>query len=186
MKIYPEKEYRKKIKEEQLFYDTSLKARLLSYDSWFMGKYLLHLRYAEWYDTHQNLTLNKILGGVNKIILRKLGRKTGFQIGLHTCDFGIKFYHWGWCIINCKARIGKNITLYPGVTIGASASGVPVIGDNVFIGLGAKVFGGITIGNNVIIAPNAIVTKDVQPDTVVGGVPAKIIKTNTHIKNNNM
>lgn len=63
MKIYPEKEYRKKIKEEQLFYDTSLKARLLSYDSWFMGKYLLHLRYAEWYDTHQNLTLNKILGG---------------------------------------------------------------------------------------------------------------------------
>ena len=55
-------------------------------------------------------------------------------------------------------------------------SGVPTIGDNVFLGLGCKVFGGITIGNNVIVAPNAVVTKDVPDNCVVAGVPARIIK----------
>ena len=67
--------------------------------------------------------------------------------------------------------------IYPGVTIGQTSHGkVPVIGDNVFIGLGAKVFGDIKIGNNVIIAPNAIVVKDVPDNAVVGGIPAKVIK----------
>ena len=73
---------------------------------------------------------------------------------MHTCDFGIRFYHWGWCIVNCKARIGKNVVLYPGVCIGQkSESEEPVIGDNCFIGLGAKVIGGVRVGNNVTIAP---------------------------------
>lgn len=79
-------------------------------------------------------------------------------------------------IVNGRARIGKNLTIYPGVTVGASKSGVPTIGDNVFLGLGSKVFGGITIGNNVIVAPNAVVTKDVPDNCVVAGVPARIIK----------
>lgn len=116
------------------------------------------------------------MGGGCKLLLRKYSRKTGFQLGLHTCGFGIKFYHWGWCIINEKAKIGTNVTLYPGVTIGQAASGVPVLGNNVFVGLGAKVFGGITIGDNVVIAPNAVVTKDFPSNAIVGGVPAKIIK----------
>jgi serine O-acetyltransferase len=51
-----------------------------------------------------------------------------------------------------------------------------MIGDNVFIGLSSKVMGHIKIGNNVIIAPNAVVTKDVPDNAVVAGVPAKIIK----------
>ena len=117
------------------------------------------------------------LGGGNKLIMRKLSRKTGFQIGLHPCDFGIRFYHWGWCIVNSKARIGKNVVLYPGVCIGQkSESEVPVIGDNCFIGLGAKVIGGVRVGNNVTIAPNAVVTHDVPDNAIVGGIPAKVIK----------
>lgn len=79
-------------------------------------------------------------------------------------------------IVNSKAKIGKNLTIYPGVTVGASKDGVPIIGNNVFLGLGSKVFGGITIGNNVIVAPNAVVVKDVPDNCVVAGVPAKIIK----------
>lgn len=67
--------------------------------------------------------------------------------------------------------------IYPGVTIGQTDSyKVPKIGENVFIGLGAKVLGDIKIGNNVTIAPNAVVVKDVPDNAVVGGVPAKIIK----------
>ena len=94
----------------------------------------------------------------------------------NTIGFGVKIYHWGWMIVNTKAKIGKNLTIYPGVTVGGANTGVPTIGDNVFLGLGCKVFGGIHIGNNVIVAPNAVVVKDVPDDCVVGGVPAKIIK----------
>ena len=116
-------------------------------------------------------------GGVNWYFYRVCARKTGFQIPPFTCDFGIRFYHWGWRIVNSKARIGKNVVLYPGVCIGQkSESEVPVIGDNCFIGLGAKVIGGVRVGNNVTIAPNAVVTHDVPDNAIVGGIPAKVIK----------
>lgn len=52
---------------------------------------------------------------------------------------------------------------------------VPIIGDNCFIGPGAKVFGKIKIGNNVAIGANAVVNKDVPSNVTVAGVPAKII-----------
>ena len=52
----------------------------------------------------------------------------------------------------------------------------PVIGDHVFFTPGAKVIGGITIGNHVVVAQNAVVVKDVPDYSIVGGVPAKIIR----------
>lgn len=114
--------------------------------------------------------------GWHKFQMRRYGRVVGCQFGLHSIAFGVKIYHWGWMIVNGRARIGRNVTIYPGVTVGAARTGVPTIGDNVFLGLGCKVFGGITIGNNVVVAPNAVVVKDVPDDCVVAGVPAKIIK----------
>lgn len=51
-----------------------------------------------------------------------------------------------------------------------------VLGKNVWIGSNATILQGVTIGDNAIVAAGAVVTKDVEPDTVVGGVPAKIIK----------
>lgn len=114
--------------------------------------------------------------GWHKYRMRKYGRMMGLQIPPHAIYFGIKLYHWGWMIVNGKAKIGKNLTIYPGVTDGGAKTGVPSIGDNVFLELGSKVFGGITIGKNVIVAPNAVVVKDVSDNCVVAGVPAKIIK----------
>ena len=102
--------------------------------------------------------------------------KTGFQIPPHTCGKGLQIWHYGYLIINSAVRIGDNVTLYPGVEIGEKDGGCPTIGDNVFIGAGAKIFGPIKIGNNVTIAANAVVVKDVPDNAVVGGVPAKIIK----------
>jgi len=72
------------------------------------------------------------------------------------------------CIVNCGAIIGnKN-----------NSEKKPTIGNNVEITIGAKVIGKITIGDNVIIAPNSVVVKDVHDNAVVSGVPAKIIKYN--------
>ena len=64
----------------------------------------------------------------------------------------------------------------PGVLIGKIDNKCPIIGHHCFIGAGSKILGGVKIGNNVTIAPNAVVVKDVPDNAVVGGVPAKIIK----------
>jgi serine O-acetyltransferase len=68
------------------------------------------------------------------------------------------------------------------VTIGLSNRGegkigAPIIGDNVFIGPGAKLFGNITIGNNVAIGANTVITKDIPDNSVVVGSQSKIISS---------
>lgn len=93
---------------------------------------------------------------------------------------GLKIHHLGPITINKLVRIGSNCTLQPGVVIGQTKGpdSVPVIGDDVYFAPGAKVFGNVKVGNNVIIAPNSVVIKDVPDNCVVSGVPAKIIKMN--------
>ena len=82
----------------------------------------------------------------------------------------------GGQILNVS-KVGNFCSFNAGVVIGEKGSDkTPRIGDHVNIAPGAKVFGGITIGNNVFIAANAVVTKDVPDNTIVGGVPATIIK----------
>lgn len=112
--------------------------------------------------------------------LRKLSRITGFQIPPRTIESGLTIWHWGPIIVNPAAKIGKNCTLNPMVIIGHKTPGelAPQIGDNVFIGGGAKIIGAIHIGNNVTIAPNAVVVKDVEDNCIVGGVPCQVIGYN--------
>jgi serine O-acetyltransferase len=112
--------------------------------------------------------------------LRKISRVTGFQIPPNTIGKGLTIWHWGPVIINPAVRIGENCTLNPMVIIGHKVPGepAPTIGNNVFISGGAKIIGDITIDDNVIIAPNAVVVKDVPSNVVVGGIPCMIIRDN--------
>ena len=85
----------------------------------------------------------------------------------------------GYGTIVAPKSIGKNCWVNQGVTIGyTNDTDCPTIGDNVTVYAGAKVLGDVHIGNNVIVAANAVVVKDVPDNCVVGGVPAKIIKRN--------
>jgi len=82
-------------------------------------------------------------------------------------------------VFHPKSMIGKRVLIAHGVTIGGKSDksgGVPVIGDDVYIGAGAKILGDITIGNNSLIGANAVVIKSVPAGSLVVGVPAKIIK----------
>jgi serine O-acetyltransferase len=79
-------------------------------------------------------------------------------------------------VIGSNCNILQNVTI--GNTKGGKKTGAPVIGDHVYLGPGAVVVGGITIGNNVLIAPNAFVNFDVPDDSIVIGNPGKIIPNN--------
>jgi len=111
-------------------------------------------------------------------MLRHYRYKFGISIPFAT-NIGPGFYigHFGGIIINANCYIGRNCNISQGVTIGSSNRGVrrgcPRLGDNVYIGPGAKIIGSITVGNNVAIGANAVVTKDVADHAVVAGVPAR-------------
>ena len=107
-------------------------------------------------------------------------RHYGIQIPAGT-KIGKGFYigHFGCIVVNPDAVIGDNVNISQGVTIGQTnrgpRKGTPRIGNNVYIGPGAKIIGNIAIGNDAAIGANAVVTHDVPDNAVVAGVPAKII-----------
>lgn len=103
-----------------------------------------------------------------------LSRKLGYSIALNTCGPGLSIAHRGTIVINEGVKIGNNCRIHVCVNIGM-LNGTPKIGHNVYIGPGAKVFGGITIGDGVAIGANAVVNKSIPPNVTVAGVPAKTI-----------
>lgn len=96
---------------------------------------------------------------------------------------GLCFLHYSCIVIAQDTIIGNNCSIHQGVTLGRSfagdKAGCPIIGNNVIIFPGAKIIGRVRIGDNAIIAANAVVTKDVPAKSIVTGVPAKLIKENS-------
>ena len=93
---------------------------------------------------------------------------------------GIFIDHGFGVVIGETSEIGKNVTIFQGVSLGGTGKETgkrhPTIGDNVVIGAGAKVLGSITIGNDVYIGANAVVLHEVPDDCTVVGVPGRCVK----------
>lgn len=109
-------------------------------------------------------------GYIQRMLLRRFGFEiiVGAEIG-----GGLYVPHPVGCVIAAE-RIGENCSIIAAVTIGMhNKQKFPRIGNRVFIGAGARVLGGITIGDDAFIGASAVVIRDVAPATTVVGIPAR-------------
>ena len=117
---------------------------------------------------------------VLRLLLARSTHRTHIEIGWHTrIGDGILLVHPSGIAVNNDCVIGRNCTIYGGVTLGTEfrgkRAGCPSLGDCVWIGPNATIVGNINIGDDVLIAPNSFVNFDVPSHAIVVGNPGKII-----------
>ncbi len=99
-----------------------------------------------------------------------------------TIGRGLFIDHGSGVVIGETAELGDNCTIYQGATLGGTGKDTgkrhPTLGNNVMVGAGSKVLGPIKIGDNVKIAANAVVLKEIPPNSTAVGIPAKVVRRN--------
>lgn len=159
----------------------------LNRKGWLWGYFMIRgipgLRFSYWMRLCQTLQGSKPWLPLYIIALNRYNHckyHFGISIPFNT-QIGKGFYigHFGCIVVNPSAIIGKNVNISQGVTIGKGNrgvnAGVATIGNEVYIGPGAKIIGAVHIGDNVAIGANAVVTHDIPDNAVAAGIPAKVI-----------
>ena len=127
-----------------------------------------------------NSCKNRLKKTIYRLLYGRLSRKGSIEIPLSAkIGDGLLLIHPYNITINSRAIIGNNCTILKGVTVGATKNKngenlVPIIGDNVYLGVNSTIVGGIKVGNNSLIAANSFVNKDVPNDSIVIGNPSTI------------
>lgn len=155
----------------------------------FFGK-LKALLYLLWFSPNFSCVFwfrfNQYLGRKNNIfsryLCRRLSAKRIYKFGNDISCWaeigsGFRIVHLSDIVIGRQSRVGKNFTVLNGVSLGeknVSEKGMPSVGDNVYIGTGAKLLGNISIGDRVTIGAMTFCDKSVPADSVAYGNPMKI------------
>lgn len=109
----------------------------------------------------------------------RLGSRLGIEISENVFDEGLRLYHYGNIVVNGDARIGRNCVLHGANCIGNAAKdfAAPRLGDDIDIGVGSSIIGGVTIADGTTIGAGAVVTRSVSPEnTTIVGIPARPIR----------
>lgn len=129
-------------------------------------------RAAHWLWTHRLLWMGRFLSHIGRWC-SGIEIHPGARIGP-----GFFIDHGMGVVIGETAEIGPNVTLYHGVTLGGTSwkkgKRHPTLEENVVVGAGAKILGPITIGARTRVGANAVVVRDVPPDSVVVGIPGRV------------
>lgn len=134
------------------------------------------LRRAEYHTNCSRTWIGKFRAKVLRLKTRNRGLRLGFTIPTNVFGPGLCVPHWGTIVVNDAARVGANCRIHPGTCIGEVYGGTPVIGDNAYIGPGAKLYGGIVLGDNVRVGANAVVGRSFPEGHVtLVGAPARPI-----------
>ena len=179
------KQQRKRyLEEERNIYlpcDRKIEWILTADNNYKIYQYVRLLRYTEYhYNNRQNI-VHKLLYAWYRRKKNILGRKLGIEMWENTFDSGLQIYHCGNIVVNGGARIGKNCKLHGSNCIGNNGKSLdnPIIGNNVRLGVGAKVIGGVQLADNITVAAGAVVIHScMTPGAVLAGVPAKCVKIN--------
>ena len=148
-------------------------------ESYYVRKYLRAFRkYEYYYNNRENSICNNLLCKFYFSRTNLLSMRYGIHIRPNTVGKGLFIPHFAAGIYINAIKIGDNCTISSGVVIGNKndLTKRAIIGNNVELCVGCKVIGDITIGDNAIIAPNSVVIKDIPANSIVSGIPAKIIK----------
>jgi serine O-acetyltransferase len=142
------------------------------------------LRKVEYYNNCRNHFPWKLYLLYLKVKLHYFGIYLGYTISMNTFGPGLSIAHIGTIVVNGNVKIGKNCRIHTCVNIGTQGGKrqtgepekVPLIGDNVYIGPGVKIFGDISLADNIAIGANAVVNQSfTEPGITIAGVPAKKI-----------
>jgi serine O-acetyltransferase len=129
-------------------------------------------RISHWLWLHQMFWLGRLVSHLGRM-LSGIEIHPGARIGP-----GLFIDHGMGVVIGETAEIGSNVTLYHGVTLGGTSwkkgKRHPTLEDDVVVGAGAKILGPITIGARTRVGANAVVVKNVPPDSVVVGIPGRV------------
>lgn len=148
--------------------------------SWLRWKYIKYMRlaayYRQMYLERSRLYFMPLM--IYMFCKNQLGYKLNYEIGGNNIGSGLTLCHNGPIVIHGSAIIGTNCILHGDNCIGNDGitDDCPLIGDNVDIGVGAKILGGVVVGNNVRIGAGAVVISNCEDDSVYVGVPAKKVK----------
>lgn len=160
-----------------------LLARIMRKESYYIRSYKHHMRWAEYYhNVRQPLPwVGKLLYAWHLIRYERLGARLHYSIKLNSCGPGLSLYHTGARIaVKHGTTLGANCTLLEGVVFGKkTGEGLEPqqVGDNCFFGTGAKILGSLTIGSNVTVGANSVVTHDLPDGVTAAGAPARIINS---------
>lgn len=146
------------------------------------------LRKAEYYKNCKNHGLAKLHSAWLQYRYYRKRLKYGVYIPLNVFGPGLSLAHLTAIVVNGNCHVGKNCRIQEGVTLGATngSDKAPVLGDNIFLGSGAKVIGDVKLADDIAVGANAVVVKSSEPGGVsLGGCPARIISSNDSHSNLN-
>jgi serine O-acetyltransferase len=139
--------------------------------------FLRVLRQSEYLNNCYRGPFRSLVCGMLKIRRKSLGTKLGFEISENIFGPGLRIPHIGAITVNGKAKVGANCTLHPCTLIG-ERNGAPVIGDDCYIGNGAKIYGPIEIGDGTRLGPNVVIFRSVPAGTRLVAPEAINLKSN--------
>ena len=140
-----------------------------------LRRHTVLLRKTEYYTN----TGRRVRALIYHTLLMHMQNKYALHIPLNSFGKGLRIYHIAPLVMNGDISVGENCTLHAMSSIvygGGDGDDVPTLGDNVTVGLGATIIGGVTIADNITIGAGAVVNKSfLEPGITIAGVPAKKI-----------
>lgn len=149
-------------------------------------KFYKSLRKTEYYVNYRKDPIGRVVAKVLQFRHDILCQRYQWIIPINVFGPGLAIVHVGPIVVNGRAKVGKNCRIHICTNIGDALTkegdGSPVLGDNVYLGPGAKLFGPIVIGDNTAIGANAVVNSSFpEGNCSIGGVPARKISDHTSL-----